>query len=60
LTVKRAVSGEYTDNGTFRYTNGRITHYLVEGIFTNQSNVDSYMALCIPKKAIEQGFQIKQ
>ncbi len=60
LTVKRAVSGEYTDNGTFRYTKGRITHYLVEGLFTNQNGVDNHTTLCIPKKTIEQGFKIKQ
>lgn len=58
LTVRRPVSGEYTDNGSFRYIDGPITHYLVEGMFTNSSKQDSYLALCVPRGVIEERFQI--
>ena len=56
LTIKKG--GHFNKDGKFRSEDGPITHYLVQGIFANSSNQDSYMALCIPRDVIEERFQI--
>ena len=59
LIFKRGVAGEYDRDGKFRYTDGFVTHYLIEGIFTNSGNEDSYMSLLVPRQVIERNFVIK-
>ncbi len=60
LTVKRGVNGSYDKDEKFRYGNGPINHYLVEGLFTNSEDKATYMSLLIPRKVVEKEFVIKR
>ena len=59
LTFKRGVAGYYDEDRKFRNTDGFVTHYLIEGVFTNSDNQDSSMSLYVPRNVVEREFVIK-
>lgn len=60
LIIKRGVNGFYDQEGTFRYRSGRVTHYLVKGVFTRSDDTSTSMTLHIPRNIIEERFMLKR